>query len=100
MGSSKERVTAFFDAIGAAHRALAAMPVHAMTRREAEEVLRELDELQKLADGVERRLVGRLISDGSPTRFGASTWAEVLARRLRISHGEAQRRIAAAVHAA
>jgi hypothetical protein len=46
---------------------------------------------------VERRLTGRLVASGSPSQFGARTWADVLAQRLRISPGEAQRRIAEAV---
>jgi hypothetical protein len=48
----------------------------------------------------DRRLIGRLITEADPFQFGGATWAEVLSRRLRISPGEAQKRIAEAVYAA
>jgi len=48
---------------------------------------------------LDRRLIGQLIAQGDPAMFGASSWADVLSRRLRISRGEAQRRIAEATTA-
>ena len=48
----------------------------------------------------DRRLIGRLITEADPAQFGDAAWAHVLSRRLRISPGEAQRRIAEAIYAA
>jgi hypothetical protein len=48
---------------------------------------------------LDRRLIGQLITEGDPAMFGAASWADVLSRRLRISPGEAQRRIAEALSA-
>lgn len=88
------------DALDAACDTLAGLPVNRMTRHELEAVLHRLDALRTQVDNIDRRLVGRLISEGPPNRFGSASWAEVLARRLRISQAEAQRRVTAAMHAA
>ena len=48
----------------------------------------------------ERRLIGRLVSEAVPVQFGGASWAEVLSRGLRISQGEAERRIAEATYGA
>lgn len=88
------------DRIDAIDRSLAAMPLPGMTTRELEELIRELDRTITLADEAQQRLIGRLITIGNPVRMGGSTWAEVLARHLRISPAEAQHRISRAGYAA
>ncbi|MEV3905240.1 hypothetical protein AB0K11_23210 [Mycobacterium sp. NPDC050551] len=98
--SSNDALATLLDRLDAADRSLAALPLSEMTPRELEEVFSRLDRSIALADELQQRLLGRLIATGNPVRMGGATWAEVLARRLRISPGEAQRRVARAVHAA
>lgn len=85
------------DAVEVLSARLAALPVSAMSRAEAQAALVRLSRLQEQVHEVERRLTGRLVASGSAGQLGARTWAEVLAQRLRISPGEAQRRVAEAV---
>jgi hypothetical protein len=42
---------------------------------------------------VDHRLIYQLTSQSTPTELGANTWPKVLAEALRISEGEAKRRI-------
>lgn len=86
------------DAVEVASNRLSALPVAGMARAETQAALVRLGRLREQVQEVERRLTGRLVASGTPTQFGASTWAEVLAARLRISPGEAQRRVAEAVN--
>ena len=98
--SSNDAFTTLLDRLDAADRSLAALSLSEMTPRELEEVLRRLDRSIALADELQQRLLGRLITIGNPVRMGGATWAEVLSRHLRISPAEAQRRVARAAHAA
>jgi Domain of unknown function (DUF222) len=100
MSSTKAEIIAAFDAVDAAYDTLLALPWHRMTRHEKQGLLDRLDKLNKQLTAMDRRLLGRLISEGKPTQFGGASWAEVLAKRLRISQGEAQRRIAEAIYGA
>ena len=52
-----------------------------------------LGELDKKMTALDRRLIGQMVTEGDPALFGGAAWADVLSRRLRISRGEAQRRI-------
>ncbi|MGV0812103.1 hypothetical protein ABQF34_09100 [Mycolicibacterium boenickei] len=83
------------DHLHAACKEIDALSVHALTRSELQEVLSRLDAGEKRLATAQQRLLGRMVASGtaSPPRFDA---AAVLARRLRISPAEAQRRIAAA----
>lgn len=85
------------DTVEAVSARLAALPVAGMSRADAQAALTRLSGLRDQVQQVERRLIGRLVASGTPSQLGARTWADVLARRLRISPGEAQRRIADAV---
>jgi hypothetical protein len=93
MHSTKDEVIAALDAAEAGYRKLASLPLEALTRPEKQELLRWFDELEKKMRALDRRLIGQLISKGDPAVFGGASWADVLSRRLRISPGEAQRRI-------
>jgi hypothetical protein len=99
MSSSKQQIIAALDAAEASYRNLAALPLEALTRPEKTELLKRLGEIDKKMVALDRRLIGQLITQGDPAMFGATSWADVLSRRLRISPGEAQRRIAAATSA-
>jgi hypothetical protein len=99
MGSSKQQIVAALDAAEASYLALSVLPLEALTRPEKTELLKRLGDIDKKMVALDRRLIGQLISQGDPTMFGASSWADVLSRRLRISRGEAQKRIAEAMSA-
>jgi Domain of unknown function (DUF222) len=96
MSSDRELIVAALDAIKDGYRAVAAFPLETLTRSEKHALLARLEELDKDWVAVDRRLIGQLIAEGDPAMFGAASWADLLARRLRISPGEAQRRIAEA----
>ena len=93
MRSDKVRIIAALDAADASYRQLASLPLEALSRREKTELLKRLGEIDKMMAALDRRLIGQLIAQGDPGMFGAASWADVLSRRLRISPGEAQRRI-------
>jgi hypothetical protein len=97
MRSDREAIIAGLSAVEAGYRALATFPLETLSRSELHALLARLEELDKEWVALDRKSIGRLITDGDPTRFGSASWAEVLSRRLRISPGEAQRRIAEAI---
>jgi Domain of unknown function (DUF222) len=99
MSSSRELIVAALDAAEASYRDLASLPLEALTRPEKQELLMRLADIDKKMVALDRRLIGQLIAQGDPAMFGVSSWADVLSRRLRISRGEAQRRIAEATTA-
>jgi hypothetical protein len=96
MSSIREEIIAALDAVEASQRRLAALPLEALTRPEKQALLKRLEDLDKKMKAFDRRLIGRLIAEADPAQFGGATWAEVLSGRLRISPGEARRRIAEA----
>ena len=79
--------------LSAACKEIDALSVHALTRAELHEVLSRLDAGEKRLATAQQRLLGRMVATNTaaPPRFDP---AAVLARRLRISPAEAQRRIA------
>jgi uncharacterized protein DUF222 len=99
MSSSREKVIAALDAAETGYRKLAALHLEALTRSEKQSLLNRLEELDKKMTALDRRLIGQLVTEGDPALFGGAAWADVLSRRLRISRGEAQRRIAEATSA-
>jgi hypothetical protein len=96
--SSRNDIGTALDAVDAAHRRLLALPLHTLTRSERIELLKKIDELGNKLVAFDRRLIGRLITEGAPAQFGGASWPDVLSRRLRISRAEAERRVAAAVY--
>lgn len=94
MSSTKDQVIAALDAAEAGYRKLASLPLEALSRPEKQELIKWLEGFEKEMKALDRRLIGKLISEGDPAVFGGASWADVLSRRLRISPGEAQRRIA------
>jgi hypothetical protein len=99
MSSSKQQIIAALDAAEASYLALSVLPLEALTRPEKTELLKRLGEIDKKMVALDRRLIGQLIAQGDPAMFGSTSWADVLSRRLRISRGEAQKRIADAMSA-
>ena len=96
MRSERDLIVEALDAIKGGYRAVAAFPLETLTRSERHALLARLEELDKEWVALDRRLIGQLIAEGDPAMFGSASWADVLSRRLRISPGEAQRRIAEA----
>jgi hypothetical protein len=95
MSSNNDILTAL-NAADAAWQALAALPVHTLPPRDQRAVLIRLDAMEKTVGALQRRLLGALVAGPTPIEFAGAPWAEVLARRLRISVGEAHRRISEA----
>jgi len=93
MRSDKELIIAALDSIKDGYRAVAAFPLETLSRSEKHALLVRLEELDKDWVAVDRRLIGQLVAEGDPTVFDGISWTDVLSRRLRISRGEAQRRI-------
>lgn len=79
-----------------AFRALTDVQFQALPAADQRALLLRLDEMERRVAAVQRRLLARLVTGPPPVQFAGAPWAEVLARRLRISVGEAQRRIAQA----
>jgi hypothetical protein len=94
--SSKDDWGAALDSVDRAHRAVAALPFHTLKPADQRALLVGLDELEKLLAATQRQLLAHVVTGPPPVEFAGAPWAKVLARRLRISEGEAQRRIAEA----
>ncbi|MDZ4234305.1 MAG: hypothetical protein U1C73_11230 [Dietzia sp.] len=94
--SSKNEIQSALNAADAAWQTLATLPVHTLPPRDQRALLIRLDAMEKNVAALQRRLLGGLVAGPTPIEFAGAPWAEVLARRLRISVGEAQRRIAEA----
>ncbi|WP_102145730.1 hypothetical protein [Mycobacterium hubeiense] len=89
--SERDVVVETLDRLDAAYKELDALTLHTLSRVELQEVMGRLNAGEKRLAAVQRRLLGRLLSDSSPRRFDAT---EMLSRRLRISPAEARKRIA------
>jgi hypothetical protein len=63
MSSMKDAVAAI-DAVDAAYNAVAALPLHTLTRADQQAILSRYERLNKLLAVTERRLLGRLITEG------------------------------------
>lgn len=94
--SSKKEVMSALDAVDHAHRALASLPFQSLQPADQRALLVRLDTVTKQLSVLQRRLLGQMVAGPPPVEFAGAPWADVLARRLRISVGEAQRRIAEA----
>lgn len=92
--SERDVVIDTLDHLDAAYRELDALSLRTLTRSELQEVLRRLSAGEKRLAAVQKRLLGRLLNDSPPIKFDP---AEMLSRRLRISRGEAKRRIDEAI---
>ena len=90
---SSNTVFAALDALDTAYRALDDLPLHDLRPTDLRALIVRLEELDKAVATLQRRLIRRLVSTPPPAEFAGASWAQVLSRRLRISVGEAQRRI-------
>ena len=71
--------------VEATYREVAALRLDKLSRTDMYALLERLDKLDRQRAALDRRLVGRLLAEGGPS-------ARDVARRLRISPGEVQRR--------
>ena len=83
------------DALSA-FQALTDLPVHTLRPADQRALLLRLDAMERRLASLQRRLLARLVTGPPPVQFAGAPWAEVLARRLHISVGEAEKRIAEA----
>lgn len=98
--SSNSNPLVVLNAADDAFRALADLPFQSLRPADQRALLLRLDAMERQLTALQRRLLARLVTGPPPVQFGGAPWAEVLARRLRISVGEAERRIAEATEAA
>lgn len=80
------KVADVLTAVEATYKDMAALRLETLSRTDLYALLERLDKLDHQRAALDRRLVGRLLADGCPS-------AKDVARRLRISQGEAQRRL-------
>ena len=96
--SSKDDITTALAVLRAGQNRLLSLPLHTLTWSERIALLQQVDELGKELAAFDRQLLGRLITQAPPPQFGGASWPEVLARRLRISRAEAERRVEGATY--
>ncbi len=94
MGMSE--VVAALDALDAAFDTLTGLPLQSLSHPEQLTVLDRLEVLRRRQPALDHRVLAHLVSHVSPIALGAKSWADVLAERLRLSSGEARRRLAEA----
>ncbi|MGH3674225.1 MAG: HNH endonuclease signature motif containing protein [Mycobacterium sp.] len=95
-GDDREAVTATLDALEGDFDRLASLSWGQLTHSELLNVQSRLETLASKLPAISRKLICRLMAEASPSELGGSSWANVLATRLRISPAEARRRIAEA----
>ncbi|WP_197378389.1 DUF222 domain-containing protein [Mycolicibacterium mengxianglii] len=98
MRSNDEILTAL-DAVEEGLRVIARRPLHQLRPADQRGILLRLEEVSRRLALVQHRALRTLVTGPPPVEFAGASWAEVLARRLRISVGEARRRIAEAERA-
>ena len=95
-GSDREAILAAFKEWEAAHDKLAALSFEALTHPELVALLDRCERVYRRQRAVDQAMIARLAAEASPGELGATSLAEVLWRRLRISRVDARRRIAEA----
>jgi len=88
MTTTKDQIIGALEAVESGYRALSVLPLEALSRSDRYAVLERLETFDKASAGLSRRLIGRLLAEADPaSEVGA------LSRRLRISPGDARRRV-------
>ena len=93
MSSDREAVSAALSGLEAAFDAVAKLSFDALTNPEVVRVLSRLETLTRRAPVVEHHLLSQLVRNGSAVELGAKSFAGVLETALRISRGDAHRRL-------
>jgi hypothetical protein len=92
-GSGRDAVWALLDEADAVAGRLAALSFDGLTPAEVLAVLARRAEWARRGPAIDHRLLSLLTAEAVPAELGATTLAKGLAHRLRISHGEARRRL-------
>ena len=91
--ADREAILAAFDEWEAADDKLAALSLEALTHPELVALMDRRERGYRRQRRVDHVIITRLAAEASPGALGATSLAEVLAARLRISRAEARRRI-------
>ena len=81
------------DRFDAAQAELAAVSFEALSAPQALAVKDRLETVARRQGAVDHRLTAQLVAQSSPTELGGTSWPDVLSNRLRISRGQARRRV-------
>lgn len=92
----REAIIAALDSLDAALDTLAAAPAATITARESLAVFDRLEKADRRMPAIRHAWTAKLTTEAASAEWGGFTWAAVLADRLRISRGEACRRVAEA----
>jgi len=90
--SSREEIVAVLDVLEAGYKRALDLTFDVLTTPERLRVLERWEQLRRWQPAVEHVLINQLAEQGDPTELGG-TLSSALANRLRISRGEASRRI-------
>ncbi|HVQ52336.1 MAG TPA: DUF222 domain-containing protein [Mycobacterium sp.] len=91
--SDREAITAALGRFDAAQAELAALSFDALSAPEVLAVKDRLETAGRRQAAVDHRLTQQLTSQASPVELGGKSWTDVLSNRLRISRGQARRRL-------
>ncbi len=91
--ADRDSVLGAFAAIEAAFDVLASASLDGFSPPELVDLLARREVIACRAPVVDHRIIHQLQTQGRPGELGATTWSKVLAGRLRISAGEATRRV-------
>jgi hypothetical protein len=91
--SDREAILAAYDELDAAFDKVLGHSLDVLTHSELLTLQSRMERNLRRAPAVEHRILNRLATEASPTALGGTSLADVLATRLRISKGEARRRI-------
>src|SRR5689334_6175660 len=91
--SDPAAIAATVDRFDAAQAELAALSFDALSGAQALAVKDRLETVARRQGAVDNRLTAHLVSQTSPGELGGTSWTDVLSNRLRISRGQARRRL-------
>ncbi|CAJ1584553.1 HNH endonuclease signature motif containing protein [[Mycobacterium] wendilense] len=89
----RQRVLACLDALESAHRTLESCSLDGFSHEELVKILARRETLAWRSPVIDQRILARLTAEANPGEFGAASLTGVLSERLRISRGDAGRRI-------
>src|SRR3954451_13866034 len=92
-GSDRETVMAVYDEWEAANAKVAALSLDSLSHIDLLELQYRREAVARRLPAVDHPLINRLAAEADPKELGGKNLADVLSTRLRISKGEATRRI-------
>ena len=91
--SDREEILAAYAEWEAANAKVAALSLEALTDTELLELQHRREVVARSVPAVDHQIINRLVAEADPKALGGTSLADVLSTRLRISKGEATRRI-------